>query len=63
MAKDIMDGALTSSSVEAIPLTVGFVAAFFTGLVACTFMISLVKKSNLIYFAFYCAAVGVLAIV
>ena len=63
MAKDIMDGALTSSSVEAIPLTIGFVAAFFTGLVACTFMISLVKKSNLIYFAFYCAAVGVLAIV
>jgi undecaprenyl-diphosphatase len=63
MAKDIMDGALTSSSVEVIPLSIGFVAAFFTGLIACTFMISLVKKSNLIYFAFYCAAVGVLAIV
>jgi undecaprenyl-diphosphatase len=63
MAKDIMDGALTTSSVEAIPLTIGFVAAFLTGLIACTFMISLVKKSNLIYFAFYCAAVGVLAII
>ena len=63
MAKDIMDGALVSSSVEAIPLGLGFVAAFLTGLAACTWMISLVKKSSLIYFSIYCLVVGVIAMI
>ena len=61
MAKDIMDGALESTAVEAVPLGLGFVAAFLTGLVACKWMINLVKKSKLIYFAFYCVSVGVIA--
>jgi len=63
MAKDIIDGALTSTSIEVIPLGLGFIAAFLTGLLACTWMISLVKNSKLIYFSIYCFAVGVVAIV
>ena len=43
-------------------LAIGFVAAFITGIVACTWMISLVKKSKLSYFAYYCFAVGMAAI-
>ncbi|MBL4754647.1 MAG: undecaprenyl-diphosphate phosphatase [Flavobacteriales bacterium] len=63
MAKDIMDGALTSSNIEAIPLGLGFIAAFGTGLVACTWMISIVKRSKLIYFALYCLVVGIIALI
>lgn len=61
--KDIMDGALTSNSVELAPLSVGFIAAFFTGLLACTWMIKLVKRSKLVYFSVYCFAVAIIAIV
>ena len=40
----------------------GFIAAFIAGLFACTWMIKLVKKSKLKYFAYYCALVGAIAI-
>jgi len=43
---------------ELLPLFVGFLAAFVTGIVACRWMIALVRKSQLKYFAFYCMAVG-----
>lgn len=43
-------------------LAVGFVAAFISGCIACKWMITLVKKCKLIYFAMYCAIVGILAI-
>lgn len=42
-------------------LAAGFVAAFVSGLFACQWMISLVKKSKLIYFAVYCIIVGLIA--
>mgnify|MGYP001207154853 CR=1 FL=1 len=41
----------------------GFLAAFFTGLFACKWMISLVKKSKLKYFAFYCILIGFISII
>ena len=44
-------------------LGIGFIAAFFTGIMACRWMISIVKNSKLKYFSFYCFAVGVLAII
>lgn len=46
-----------------LPLAVGFVSAFLAGCFACKFMINLVKKGKLIYFAIYCAAVGIISIV
>lgn len=39
-------------------LIIGFIAAFIAGCVACKWMISIVKKGKLIYFAIYCAIVG-----
>ena len=42
-----------------MPLTVGFLAAFISGCVACKWMIGIVKKGKLIYFAYYCAIAGV----
>jgi len=41
-----------------LPLIVGFLAAFVSGCFACKWMIALVKKCKLIYFAIYCALVG-----
>ncbi len=63
MAKDILDGALVADPASFGPMAVGFVSAFLTGLVACTWMIALVRKSQLKYFAIYCFAVGLLTIV
>lgn len=43
-------------------LGAAFVAAFISGWIACTWMLNIVKKGELIYFAIYCAIVGTLAI-
>ena len=58
MAKDILDGEFAVEGDSMIALGAGFIAAFITGLVACTWMIALVKKSQLKYFSYYCFAVG-----
>lgn len=66
IAKDLLDvvkGDTVIENVSTTPLLVGFIAAFVTGLLACTWMITLVKKAKLHYFSYYCFAVGVLAIV
>ena len=58
ITKDIL-----SESAALIPLIAGFLAAFITGLIACKWMISLVKKSQLKYFSYYCFTIGILAII
>jgi undecaprenyl-diphosphatase len=62
IAKDIFSGELTYDNSNFTSLTVGFIAAFISGLIACTWMISLVKKSKLVYFSIYCLIVGLIAI-
>jgi undecaprenyl-diphosphatase len=62
IAKDMIGGDLGLDGQNAVTLSAGFIAAFLSGLVACTWMISLVKKSRLSYFAIYCAIVGCIAI-
>lgn len=44
-------------------LAVGFIAAFISGCAACQWMVNIVKKGKLIYFAYYCVIIGVVAIV
>lgn len=44
-------------------IVAGFIAAFISGYIACSWMVKLVKKGNLIWFAIYCAIVGVIAII
>lgn len=56
----------THQAAAAVPmpaLAVGFLAAFVSGCFACKWMISLVKRCQLIWFAIYCAAVGIIALV
>lgn len=43
-------------------LAVGFAAAFLTGCVACKWMINIVRRGKLIYFAIYCAVAGVVTL-
>ena len=62
MAKDVLDGKFILSEDLAVPLVAGFIAAFLTGLVACLWMIQLVKKSQLSWFAYYCFVVGIIAL-
>lgn len=62
IGKDVISGDLNFQLSDSIPIAVGFITAFVAGLLACKWMISLVKKSNLSYFSFYCAIVGIAAI-
>ena len=62
IAKDIVGGELSMDAVNFSTLGLGFIAAFISGLIACTWMITLVKKSKLVYFAIYCLVVGIIAI-
>ena len=63
IAKDLLSDKFIIEGLDITALSVGFVAAFITGLFACTWMISLVKKSKLVYFSFYCFVVGIAAII
>ena len=58
MAKDILSGDIQYETTTFIPLLVGFIFAFLTGMFACKWMIKLVKSSQLKYFAYYCFAIG-----
>ena len=63
ITKDIISGEITYESENFTALSIGFIAAFISGLFACTWMISLVKKSRLTYFSMYCVIVGSVAII
>lgn len=63
IAKDVLSDKFNLESSELMFLAVGFIFAFFTGLVACKLMIKIVKNSKLFYFSFYCFIVGAIAII
>ncbi|MAY22597.1 MAG: UDP-diphosphatase [Flavobacteriaceae bacterium] len=63
IAKDVMSGDLSTETANMTTLGIGFIAAFIAGLAACTWMIKLVRNSKLKWFAVYCLAVGIIAIV
>jgi len=62
---DLLSGSAeaVTNVVPASVLIIGFLAAFVSGCIACKFMIELVKRGKLIYFAVYCAFVGALALI
>ena len=63
VAKDLIDGNIFSEAINLGPLIFGFVAAFFTGLFACKWMIGIVKSSKLKYFSYYCFTVAAIIII
>ena len=61
---DLLKGDLAASpSVGALPLLVGFLTSFITGVLACRWMIRLVNKGKLVWFALYCLIVGSVSVV
>lgn len=62
IAKDLVGGELTLQGHNGTTMAIGFLAAFVSGLFACTWMIQLVRRSKLTYFAIYCVVIGLLAI-
>ena len=56
---EIAGGEFGASSVGALPLVLGFVSAFVSGLFACKVMIALVKKAKLSWFALYCLVAAI----
>ena len=61
MLLETASGDLTAS-VGGAQLTAGFAAAFVTGCAACKFMLEIVKRGKLIWFALYCAAAGIVSL-
>jgi len=60
---DVVGGDFAASTVGTLPLILGFLAAFVSGLFACKFMIAMVRKARLKWFALYCLLVGAACIV
>ena len=59
----IISGDISAANgLEILPLVAGFIAAFTAGLLACKWMVNIVRKGKLIYFAIYCAVIGLIAI-
>ena len=61
---DIVNASATGASeISLLALIVGFLAAFISGCIACKWMVNLVKRGKLIYFAIYCAIVGIFTLI
>ena len=63
MFLDVVGGDFAGSSTGVLPLVLGFLAAFVSGLFACKVMIALVRKAKLKWFGLYCAIVGILVLI
>lgn len=66
--KDLIwpDAAVAAAGEAAIgvaPMMIGFLAAFIVGCLACKWMLNIVKRGKLVWFAVYCAAAGALCLV
>jgi undecaprenyl-diphosphatase len=59
---EIMKADTSSENISIFVLMVGFIAAFVSGYFACRWMIDLVKRSKMIWFAVYCAIAGLISI-
>ena len=57
-----LSGEEVMGDISTLSLLVGFLAAFVSGCIACKWMINIVKKGKLIYFAIYCAIVGAVTV-
>ena len=63
MLLEMVGGDMVFDTIGTLPLICGFLSSFIVGCLACKFMINIVKRGKLIWFAAYCAVVGIIAIV
>lgn len=59
----LVQGEAIAGDIPAGSLLIGFVAAFVSGCLACQWMINVVKKGKLVYFAIYCALAGTVSLI
>ena len=59
----MMSGENIMGDIPATSLIVGFLAAFISGCLACKWMINIVKKGKLIYFAIYCVIAALFCLI
>lgn len=59
----LMKGETIAGDIPSLSLIIGFIAAFVSGCIACKWMINIVKKGKLVYFAIYCALAGVITLI
>ena len=60
---DMLTGEVVAASMGIVPLVVGFLSAFVSGCFACRFMINIVRRQKLVYFAIYCLCAGIFSII
>ncbi|WP_306416963.1 undecaprenyl-diphosphate phosphatase [Fulvivirga maritima] len=53
---------VAADSISGVTLFAGFLAAFISGLLACQWMIKIVRQGKLIYFAVYCIIVALVVL-
>ncbi len=63
MVSNISGGGEAMDSIGLMPMLVGFLAAFVSGCLACKWMLNIVKKGKLVWFAVYCVIVGALCLI
>ena len=61
--KDLTSSEVLVNNNDILPLIFGFIFSFITGMIACKWLIKLVKNSKLKYFSIYCFIVGTLSII
>lgn len=54
--------ATAAGSIGLLPLLIGFIASFVVGCIACKWMLNIVKKGKLVWFAVYCLLMGLVCI-
>ena len=59
---ELLSSEIISNNIGTEIILIGFISAFISGYIACRWMISLVKRSKLIWFSVYCAIVGILSV-
>ena len=60
--KDYFEAPAGTYTMSTGPLVIGFIAAFLAGLAACQWMVAIVRRGKLYYFAIYCFIVGIIAL-
>ncbi len=59
---EILSGEITAS-VDGVAIIAGFLSSLITGIIACKFMLAMVKRGKLIWFAIYCLVAGSISII
>jgi undecaprenyl-diphosphatase len=59
---EMRSGDFTTEGTSFFIIMIGFVTAFVSGYLACRWMINLVKKGSLLWFALYCILIAVFSI-